>query len=51
MTLEIVWRNPVPLSRIENKVQRVRSDEFGAVYVVTSPDLAQEFELIPGTAA
>jgi len=51
MALEIVWRNPLPLARTEHKVQRIRSDQFGAVYAVTNPDLTQELELILGNAA
>lgn len=51
MALEIVWRNPLPLARTEHKLQRIRSDQFGAVYAVTNPDLRQEFELILGHVA
>jgi hypothetical protein len=51
MALEIIWRNPTPLAKTEQKVQRMGSEQFGAVYVVTSPDCTQEFELIPGDAA
>jgi hypothetical protein len=51
MGLEIVWRNPLSLARTEHKPQRVRRDQFGAVYVVTDLDSTQEFELIPGYAA
>ena len=49
--LEIVWRNPLPLTRTEHNLQRIRSDQFGTVYAVTNPDLTQEFELILGEAA
>ena len=51
MRLEIVWRNPLPLARTEHKVQRIKSDQFGAVYAVTNPDFTEEFELILGDAA
>lgn len=51
MALEIVWRNPLPLARTEHKLQRIRSDQFGAVYAVTDLDLRQEFELILGNVA
>ena len=50
MKLEIVWRNPVPLTMAEHTLQKVSSDEFGAVYSVTNPDLTQQFELIQGAA-
>jgi hypothetical protein len=32
MELEIVWRNPLPLARIEHTLHKISSDEFGAVY-------------------
>ena len=51
MALEIVWRNPLPLAKAEHKLQRIRKDQFGAVYTVTDLDLMQEFELIPGNVA
>jgi len=51
MRLQIVWRNPIPLAKILQTVQRVRAEQFGALYVVTNPDTTQEFELIPGDAA
>jgi hypothetical protein len=50
MLLEIVWRNAVPITRPQHKLQKVSSDEFGTVYSVTNPDLTQEFELIQGAA-
>jgi len=50
MKLEIVWRNPVQVTKVEHKLQKVSSDEFGAIYSVTNPDLTQEFELIQGAA-
>jgi len=51
MKLEIVWRNPLPLPSSDHKVQKVSSDDSGAVYsVVTSLNLMQEFELILGAA-
>jgi hypothetical protein len=51
MALEIVWRNPLPLARTEYKLQRIRRDQFGAVYAVIDVDLMQEFELILGHVA
>jgi len=50
MRLEIVWRNPIPLAKMERTIQRVRTEHFGALYVVTNPDTRQEFELILGAA-
>ena len=50
MRLQIVWRNPIPLAKMERTVQRVRNEQFGALYVVTNPDTRQEFELILGAA-
>jgi hypothetical protein len=51
MTLAIVWQNPLPLVRFKRTLQRIMSNEFGAVYAVTAPDLKQEFEVIPGEVA
>jgi hypothetical protein len=46
MPLAIVWRNPLPLIRTKRTLQRISSDQFGAVYAVTNPNLSQQFELI-----
>lgn len=46
MLLTIVWRNPLPLTNIENSVQRVTSDNRGAVYAVWNQELTERFELI-----
>jgi hypothetical protein len=51
MGLTIVWRNPFPLVRFRRTLQRIISNELGAVYEVTAPDLRQKFELIPGEVA
>jgi hypothetical protein len=51
MALEIVWQNPLPLIGIERTLQRISSDQCGAVYAVTAPDLTQEFEVILGEVA
>ena len=51
MELKIVWRNPLPLIRTKRTLQRIRSDPFGALYAVTNPDLAQQFELIMSEVA
>ena len=46
MKLEIVWRNPLPVTKVEHTLRKVSSDEYGAMYSVSNPDLTQEFELI-----
>ncbi len=46
MALKIVWRNPLLLIRTTRTLQRIRSDQFGALYTVANPDLTQQFELI-----
>jgi hypothetical protein len=51
MALTIIWRNPVPLVRFKRTLERIISNELGAVYSVTAPDLMQEFEVIPGEVA
>jgi hypothetical protein len=51
MELQIVWRNPLPLIRTKRTLQRIRSDQFGAVYTVSALDLRQEFEVLQGEAA
>ena len=51
MDLKIVWRNPLPLIRTKRTLQRIRKDQFGAVYAVTAPDLTQEYEVILGEVA
>ena len=50
MKLELVWRNPFPVTKVEHTLRRVSSDELGAVYSITNPDLTQQFELIQGAA-
>ena len=50
MKLEIVWRNPLAVTRVEHTLHKVSRDESGAVYSVTNPDLTQQFVLIQGVA-
>jgi hypothetical protein len=50
MKLEIVWRNPLPQTKVEHTLHRLSTDEFGTVYSVTNLDLTQQFELIQGAA-
>lgn len=51
MALTIVWRNPLPLIGTERTLQRISSDECGAVYAVRAPDLMKEFEMIRSEVA
>ena len=51
MTLEIVWRNPIPPAKAEARVESVAVDELGAVYTVRTADQIAAFELILGGAA
>jgi hypothetical protein len=51
MDLTIVWRNPVSLIKSKRTLQRIRKDQFGAVYSVTGPDLTQELDVILGAVA
>ena len=51
MALTIVYRNPLPLVRFKRTLRLIISNELGAVYVVTAPDLTQELEVIPGEVA
>ena len=54
MTLEVVWRNPEPQVRARQTVERIRGNEWFAVYVVTDPDglyRAREFNVISAEVA
>jgi hypothetical protein len=51
MALAIVWRNPLPPSRTETKLERLVDGQSGASYLVIRPDFAQHFELVLGGAA
>jgi hypothetical protein len=51
MALTIVWRNPLPLVRFTRTLELIISNELGAVYAVTAPDITQQFEVIPGEVA
>ena len=51
MELEIVWRNPVPPTKTERRVEPVVVDDVGAVYVIRTADTTTAFELILGGAA
>ena len=48
MALAVVWRNPKPLIRTKQTVQRIQSERLCAVYVVTNSACAQEFRLMSG---
>jgi hypothetical protein len=47
MALAIVWRNPKPLSRTKQTVQRIQGDHPCAVYVVTDAEQTQQFSSSP----
>ena len=51
MALEIVWRNPIPPTRTERRIEPVVVDDVGAVYVIRTADASAAFELIFGGAA
>jgi hypothetical protein len=51
MTLEIVWRNPVPPVKTERRVEPITVDEFGALYAVRAIDRIVAFEVMLGGAA
>jgi hypothetical protein len=51
MDLQILWRNPLSLLKTKGTLQRIRKDQFGAVYSVTDPDVTQELEVILGAVA
>ena len=51
MTLEIVWRNPVPPAKAESRVEALTVDEFGALYSVRATDRTMAFEVMLGGAA
>jgi hypothetical protein len=50
MTAEIVWRNPLPPTNDWRSIERVTSDDCGAVYAVSKADEKQKFELILGVS-
>jgi hypothetical protein len=51
MAMEIVWRNPLPPSRNENRIIRIADEDSRAVYMVGIAGAVEEFELILGGAA
>jgi len=51
MKAEIVWRNPLPPAKDGASIERVTSDDCGAVYAVSKSDARRNFELIMGGAA
>ena len=48
MARTVVWRNPKPLIRNKQTVQRIQGDQLCAVYVVPNPACTQEFRLNSG---
>jgi hypothetical protein len=51
MDLKVVWRNPLSLIKTKRTLQRIRRDQFWAVYWVTGPDVTQELEVILDASA
>lgn len=51
MALEIVWRNPIPPSKTERRVEPLEADEFGSLYAVRTAGKIVAFEMILGGAA
>jgi hypothetical protein len=50
MGLEIVWRNPVPPSKVERRLAQAEHNECGALYIVTGDDEPEQFDVIVGGA-
>jgi hypothetical protein len=48
MALTIIWRNPLPLISTELTPRRIITNELGAVYAVTAPDLVTAIDAIVG---
>jgi hypothetical protein len=51
VALKVVWKNPLPSIRTKPTLQRISSDQYGAVYAVTAQDFTREFEVLPGEVA
>jgi len=51
VALKVVWKNPLPLIRTKPTLQRISSDQYGAVYAVTAQDFTRVFEVLPGEVA
>jgi hypothetical protein len=51
MELKVVWRNPLPVIKDKRTLQRIRRDQFGAMYAVSALNLMQEFEVLQGETA
>ena len=51
MALKVVWKNPLPLIKTKPTLQRISSDQCGAVYAVTVQDFTREFEVLSGEVA
>ena len=51
MALEIVWRNPIPPSKTERRVEPLEVDECGSLYAVRIAGMIVALEVILGGAA
>ena len=51
MDLQIVWQNPAKFPDRNPRLERLLTDQYGAVYVIRESDVTKVFELLPGRAA
>jgi len=51
MTLEIVWRNPIPTETPKTSILRIVRKDRLDVYVVSNAETTGEFEVFVGGAA
>lgn len=51
MTLEIVWRNPLPIGKSRSSIRQVAYEQRVTVYLVANAGITKEFEVIFGGAA
>jgi hypothetical protein len=49
--MKLVWQNPLPLVKTEPTLERIKSDEFGALYAVTVQESTRQFEVLVGEVA
>ena len=50
MKLELIWKNPFPVTKTPRIVCRVSGDDRSSTYSVINPDATRNFELIQGAA-
>jgi hypothetical protein len=49
--MKLVWQNPLPLVKTAPTLERVKSDQFGALYTVTVQEFTRQFEVLVGEVA